>query len=69
MMWKRLFNRKCNHLWLEYRRKWVEYIPHEQNPKFNREGAYILSHVYCAECGEVREVVNDGNRIKFRTIP
>lgn len=48
--------------------KWVEYMPHEQNPKFSREGAYILSHVYCAGCGEVREVINEGNKVRFRPI-
>jgi hypothetical protein len=43
-------------------------MPTEQNPTFAKEGAYVLSHVYCAECGEIREVVNDGNQIRFRPV-
>ena len=68
-MWKKIFKRECDHWWKDYRFRTVEYIPTSSKPDYNREGAYILSHVYCAECGEVREVVNEGNRIRFRAIP
>ena len=69
MKWPKIFQKKCDHYWLEYRHKWVEYMPTSKDTPYNREGAYILSHVYCAECGEVREVVNDNNKIRFRPIP
>lgn len=68
MNWKKIFKGECDHFWLNYRHKTVEYMPTEQNPTFAKEGAYILSHVYCAECGEVREVVNEGNRIRFKPV-
>lgn len=68
-MWKKIFKRECDHYWLNYRHKWIEYMPHEAKPKFAKEGAHILTHVYCAECGEVREVVNDNNTIRFKKIP
>lgn len=70
MNWiKKILKRECEHQWLNYRHKWVEYIPTSKDTPYNREGAWILSHVYCSECGEVREVINEGNRIRFRKIP
>lgn len=72
MTWiKKIFKRECDHFWLNYRHRWVEYMPNGDNKTnpYSREGAYILSHVYCADCGEVREVINDNNKIRFRQIP
>ena len=69
MKWKKIFKRECDHFWLNYQHKTVEYMPTERHPKFAKEGSNILTHVYCAECGEVREVVNDKNKIRFRKIP
>ena len=62
-MWKKT----CKHKWQNYRYKVVEYIE-VSNSLNNREGAQILSHVYCTECGEVREVVNEGKRVRFKQI-
>ena len=54
------------HEFVPYRYKWVEYLPTEQRPVFAKEGAKILSHVYCVDCGEIREVINvDGKVIKY----
>ena len=61
-------NKKCKHFWLNYRFKIVEYMPNSQNPKFAKEGAHVLSHVYCENCGEVREVVNERNVVRFKPI-
>ena len=69
MNWKKIFKRDCDHFWLNYRHQIVEYMPTEAKPVFAKEGAQVLTHVYCAECGEVREVVNDRNTIRFRPIP
>lgn len=68
MIWKKLLKRKCDHYWVNYRHKWVEYIPTSKNSTYNREGAYILSHVYCADCGEIREVVNEGKRVRYKPV-
>ena len=55
-----------SHDFVPYRYKWVEYMPTQQRPVYNKEGAEILTHVYCRKCGEVREVVNvDGKTVKY----
>ena len=56
------------HNWQPYRYNWVEFVATRDAP-YNREGSYILSHVYCTKCGEVREAVNvGGNRIRYANI-
>ena len=55
-----------NHDFMPYRYSWIEYLPTEQRPRYGKEGAKILSHVYCMDCGEIREVVNvDGKHVKY----
>jgi hypothetical protein len=54
------------HKFVPYRYNWVEYMPTQQNPRFSKEGAEILSHVYCTVCGEIREVMNvEGKMVKY----
>lgn len=62
--------RWSGHDFVPYRYKWVEFMPTQQNPTYSKEGAKILSHVYCVDCGEIREVVNiDGKQVKYRKLP
>jgi hypothetical protein len=54
------------HKFRPYRHTWVEFASVKKDTPYNREGSYILSHVYCVRCGEVREVVNvDGKSVRY----
>ncbi len=61
---------KCKwfgHSFVPYRYSWMEFMPTQMRSNNNRDGAYILSHVYCKRCGSVREVVNPtGVDVKYR---
>lgn len=55
------------HSYVPYRHKWMEYMPTQIHTNVNRDGVYILTHVYCKRCGVVREVVNPtGKIVKYR---
>ena len=60
--------RTCNHKWEPYRYNTMEFHSGKNVKSYNREGAYILSHVFCAKCGEIREAINDGNTVRFKPI-
>lgn len=64
---------KCKllgHKMKPYRWSWVEFTPRntDKSHPYNREGAYVISHVYCIRCGELRVVVNQNDRIKYTQI-
>ncbi len=56
------------HRYIPYRYNTVEYMPTKKDTPFNREGAYILSHVYCSRCGIVKEVTNNGDTIRYKQL-
>ncbi len=55
------------HSFVPYRHNWVEFMPTQMRTNVNRDGSYIISHVYCKRCGVVREVINPtGSNVKYR---
>lgn len=59
----------CKHKWEPYRYNTMEFVSGRNVKIYNREGAYVLSHVFCTVCGEIREVINEGNKVRYKPIP
>lgn len=57
------------HKFIPFEYSWVEHLPNTTRPSFNKDGRCRVLKVYCARCGEIREVVVHNGRVRYQKLP